>query len=79
MNATTLRQWLGQITTGFAAAGGVATLLAVLTGVLTWQQAVAPLVSALVLAIWPEHKPLTINTTPVIIDPPVVAAKVLTP
>lgn len=55
MNATTIHQWLGQVTTGFAAAGGIATLLAVLSGTITWQQSIAPLVSAVVLAIWPEH------------------------
>lgn len=56
MNVTSIKSWIGQTTTGFAAAGGLATLGAALTHQITWSQAVVPLAGAVVLALWPENK-----------------------
>jgi hypothetical protein len=55
MNATTLKQWAMQITTGIGAILSSGAAIAILTHQVTWQQGYPALVAAAVAFFWPEN------------------------
>lgn len=58
MNAATLKQWAGQITTGIGAVLATPTVIALLSHQITWQEAIPPLVASIIALVWPENKAL---------------------
>ena len=58
MNATTIRSWLGQVTTGIGALIAVPVVMALLTSQITLGQAMPGIVAAVIGLIWPENKQL---------------------
>jgi hypothetical protein len=58
MNATTIRSWLGQVTTGIGTLIAVPVVMALLTSQITAQQAIPGIVAAVIGLIWPENKSL---------------------
>lgn len=58
MNATTLKTWFGQVTTGIGALIGAPVVIALMTHQITLDQAVPGIVAAVMGMIWPENKQL---------------------
>lgn len=54
MNAS-VKPWVSQITTGIGALIATPTVIALLSHQITWQQAVPPILAAIIGLVWPEH------------------------
>jgi hypothetical protein len=61
MNATTIRSWLGQVTTGIGALIALPVVIALLSSQITLDQAIPGIVAAVIGLIWPENKQLAIS------------------
>jgi hypothetical protein len=68
MNATTLKSWLGQVTTGIGALIGLPVVMALLTGQVTMAQAMPGIVAAVIGLIWPENKQLAGSAQTLVAD-----------
>jgi hypothetical protein len=53
-----LKHWLGQVTTGHGIMVLIPTLLAALSGTMSWRDAAPLLVAAVIGVIWPENAAL---------------------
>ena len=78
MNATTLKAWAAQITTGIGALIGTPTVIALLTHQITPQQAIPPLVASVMGLLWPENKPLAQSAQTVAADMETLIPQLLT-
>lgn len=78
MNATTLKQWSGQITTGIGALIGAPVVLALLTGQITLQQAIPGIIAAIIGILYPENKALAGSAQTVATDAEVLIPQLLT-
>jgi len=58
MNATTIKSWLGQVTTGIGVLIGTPIVIALLTSQITLGQAMPGIVAAVIGLIWPENTQL---------------------
>ena len=78
MNATTLKSWLGQVTTGIGALIGAPVAIALLTHQITPEQAVPGIVAAVIGLVWPENKTLAASAQTVASDAEILIPQLLT-
>jgi hypothetical protein len=78
MNATTIRSWLGQVTTGIGALVAVPVVIALLSSQITLDQAIPGIVAAVIGLIWPENKQLTTSAQTLASDAEVLIPQLLT-
>ena len=78
MTATTIRSWLGQVTTGIGTLIGVPVVMALLTSQITAQQAIPGIVAAVIGLIWPENKSLAASAQTLASDAEVLIPQLLT-
>ena len=78
MTATTIRSWLGQVTTGIGAVIGVPVVIALLSSQITLDQAFPGIVAAIVGLIWPENKQLAASAQILASDAEVLIPQLLT-
>jgi hypothetical protein len=70
--------WAGQVTTGIGALIACPTAIAFLSGQITWQQAIPPMVAAVIGLIYPENKALGTSAQTVAADVEVLIPQLLT-
>ena len=78
MNTTTIKYWLGQVTTGIGALIGVPVVIAFLTSQITLDQATPGIVAAVIGLIWPENKQLAASAQTLASDAEVLIPQLLT-
>ncbi len=77
MNATTLKSWLGQVTTGIGALIAAPVVIALLSSQITLNQAIPGIVAAVVGLIWPENKQLAASAQALASDAEVLIPQLL--
>lgn len=78
MNATTIRSWLGQVTTGIGALIAAPVVIALLSSQITPEQAIPGIVAAVIGLIWPENKQLAASAQTLASDAEVLIPQLLT-
>jgi hypothetical protein len=78
MTTTTIKSWLGQVTTGIGALIGAPVAIALLTSQITLDQAIPGIIAAVIGLIWPENPQFAASAQAVASDAEVLIPQLLT-